>query len=292
MFKELLKQFVQPTETEGKGSTNNPSSSVAKPQQGFVEGLKSFFGSPVDNNKDQQYNGVKKNNSLTNKPNNQLNNKDEEGNVGNNMFTIDSFVDTLGDWEGKEDHKDQIGKFTYGYGVLPATARQFGVSYNNKSDRRENAVQVYSKMYDKIREEQPELDFDQLGPEVATAVFSTYINLGSFNNAETFVGKLKEGDVEGAADSLFLYKNVREQGKLKSSKGLVARRAKEYNLFLRSLGKTEGFVTSVEVEGTRDKPVFVLKDDQGNEVKRVDSKYPLAQGNSLKSVSIEQPTVA
>lgn len=207
-----------------------------------------------------------------------------------NTFSLDSFVDTLADWEGVEDHTDQIGKFTYGYGVLPATAKQFGVQYSDSSDRRENAKKVYAGLLEQIKSEQPDLDFNKLGDKVATAVFSTYINLGSFTNAETLVNNLKKGDVQGAADSLFLYQNVREDGQLRSSKGLVARRAKEYNLFLRSMGKTEGFVESVEVSGDRNKPVYILKDSGGNVVKEIPSKYPLAKGNSMKSVAVDTPT--
>lgn len=213
----------------------------------------------------------------------------EEGVVGEGMFDLNSFVDTLGEWEGRKDHTDQIGKFTYGYGVLPETARQFGVSYDGTADRRENALKVYDGLFKQIKKEQPDLDFNVLGNKVATAVFSTYINLGSFKNAQTLANKLKEGDIEGAADSLFMYKNVREGGEVRASKGLVARRVKEYNLFQRALGKTD-FVRRVDVEGTRDNPVFVLKDAEGKELKRIDSKYPLAKSNSMKFVSIPAPT--
>lgn len=213
----------------------------------------------------------------------------EEGVVGDGMFNVESFVDKLGDWEGTKDHTDQIGKFTYGYGVLPETAKALGVTYDKNSDRRENALQVYQKLNEKIKKENPEIDFDKLGNNVATAVFSTYINLGSFKNAGTLAGKLASGDIEGAADSLFLYKNVREGADLKASKGLVARRAKEYNLFLRSMGKESGFVRTVSVEGDRNSPIFVLKDESGKEIRKVASKYPLASGNSLKSVSIDSP---
>lgn len=213
----------------------------------------------------------------------------EEGVVGDGMFNIESFVDKLGNWEGTKDHTDQIGKFTYGYGVLPDTAKALGINYDKNSDRRANALQVYAKLNDKIKKENPEIDFDKLGNNVATAVFSTYINLGSFKNAGTLAGKLASGDIQGAADALFLYKNVREADGLKASKGLVARRAKEYNLFLRSMGKESGFVRSVSLEGEKASPVFVLKDESGKELKRIPSKYPLANGNSFKAVSIESP---
>lgn len=210
------------------------------------------------------------------------------------MFDIDSFVDTMGQWEGTEDHQSQeqgTGELTYGYGILPKTAKQFGVEYSPESDRRENAKQVYSKMLDKIKQEAPEINFDELGSEMSTAVLSTYINLGSFSQAPTLVNALKEGDIEKAKDSLFLYQTLTKGGKRYSSKGLIARRAKEYNLFVRAEGGTE-FVDEVAVEGSKEKPVYVLKNREGKEIKRIESKYPLAPDNSMKSVAVPTNKVA
>lgn len=215
--------------------------------------------------------------------------------TGQKQFTIDSFVDTIGKWEGTQDHTSQEqaqGETTYAYGVLPSTAKKFGVEYSNQdpADRRDNAVKVYSKMFDQMKAENASVPFDKLKPEETTALLSAYINLGSFKGSPSLVKEIEKGNVKGAAESLFLYHNLSKDGSMFSSKGLVARRAKEYNLFQRALGNTNNLIASVGVEGDRNKPVFILKDTKGKVIKKVEGKYPLDSGNSTKTVSVPSTT--
>ena len=71
-----------------------------------------------------------------------------------------------------------------------------------------------------------------------------------------------------------------------ASKGLSKRRAEEFNTLM--AGQT-GFseVTRIEVEGTKAAPIFVWKDDGGNEVKRFASSKTLSPDNSMTAIDIQ-----
>lgn len=200
-------------------------------------------------------------------------------------FTIDGFVDWLGTVEGVKDHQSQeqsAGQTTYGYGVLPSTAKKYGVVYTETSDRRENAIKVYNKM---CRDCEDEIHFalTSVSVDLGIAILSLYINLGSFKNANTLVRHLYSGEFDEAARSLFNYVNLKVGDKYFVSKGLVARRAKEYNLFAKALGLKKAI--ALGVYGPRVLPIFKIT-MSGGEFLTFTSKYPLHPENSFTSVNI------
>tara|TARA_R100001440_G_scaffold19381_2_gene32692 strand:- start:3073 stop:4272 length:1200 start_codon:yes stop_codon:yes gene_type:complete len=202
---------------------------------------------------------------------------------------IDSFVDKIGDLESKEDHIDHLGIKTLGYGVLPATAKTYGFDPDSEKykDRRVLAKDVYQKMYNEADKKYPDV-FKGLTDTKKINVFSMYINTGSLPNGLVTALSKDTPDFDAAKDSLASVvlgsprndDNTRKKDKdgkiiYTSSKGLSKRRAQEYNGLMMG-DKDFKPVKTISVGGTREKPSFIWKDADGNEI----HKYtPSVSGN-------------
>jgi GH24 family phage-related lysozyme (muramidase) len=197
------------------------------------------------------------------------------------LVFIDKFVSLMGEFEDTEDHIDSLGIRTLGYGVLPATARRYGFNPNEDkyTDRKVLAKDVYAKMYEDAKKTYPAV-FNGLTEDQETGVLSLYINAGKLYSGVVRALSKDNKDFESAKKSIASVvlgsprdadgnrqKDANGNTIYTASKGLSARRAKEYNILMR--GK-EGFnpVKTVSVEGTREAPVFVWEDKDGNEINR------------------------
>jgi len=197
------------------------------------------------------------------------------------LVFINKFVNLMGEFENTEDHTDSLGIRTLGYGVLPATARRYGFNPNDDkySNRKILAKDVYTKMYEDAKKTYPAV-FKGLTEDQETGVLSLYINAGKLYGGVIRALSKDNKDFESAKESIASVvlgsprdangnrqKDANGDIIYTASKGLSARRAKEYNLLMRN---QEGFnpVKTISVEGTREAPVFVWKDKDGNEINR------------------------
>jgi len=197
------------------------------------------------------------------------------------LVFINKFVNLMGEFENTEDHTDSLGIRTLGYGVLPATARRYGFNPNDDkySNRKILAKNVYTKMYEDAKKTYPAV-FKGLTEDQETGVLSLYINAGKLYGGVIRALSKDNKDFESAKESIASVvlgsprdangnrqKDANGDTIYTASKGLSARRAKEYNLLMRN---QEGFnpVKTISVEGTREAPVFVWKDKDGNEINR------------------------
>ncbi len=199
---------------------------------------------------------------------------------------ITSFVDRMAEAEGTEDHQADEGQFTYAYGILPATARSYGISPDDYSNRREFAEAVYGRMNDQAREDYSGV-FNGLSNEDSIAVLSTYINLGRLPTGvvDALSGETKDFQAAGRSLTNVIHFTNRQSGVKYSSKGVSARRAGEYNTLMAG---QEGFspVTQVQVTGTRQRPTFNWLDADGTVVETFTSSSPLAPRNSTTTVAV------
>jgi hypothetical protein len=197
---------------------------------------------------------------------------------------IPTFVAWKGETEGLKDHTASEGQFTYAYGILPATANGLGISRSLHKTSKSFAEAVYKAMLDQMKVRYPEIDIDKMEREVAHAVFSFYINLGSFGGGTRL--HLARGDVAGA----FLHNlkvvtySHRKTGVRYFSKGLAARRAKEYNAVAPVVGLQE--IRKVVLSGTKVHPRAQYIGSDGKSVYVYESAYPLSPDNSMTPVMI------
>ena len=221
---------------------------------------------------------------------------------------VNTFVERMGSVdEGREDHTDNLGITTLGYGVLPATARSLGYDPDSEEyqDREKLAKVVYNDMYDNARAEYPKV-FNNVTMDQAQGVLSMYINLGEIpNSVETALSR-DDPDFDAAKEGLsmnILGSPRNDDGSRKvvdgkvvytSNKGLSKRRAREYNTLMEGDPNYKP-ITTVSVEGSRASPTFVWEDADGNEVNRytpeLNNDEVLYQGldssNSMRTVRVD-----
>ena len=159
-----------------------------------------------------------------------------------------------------------------------------GVSYQKPYNAIENARLVYNKMFEMMVRENPSVSFGRFDAEELNAIFSLYINLGSFKAVPSIRSCLERLDLREAAVAALRVHNTRLKGQLYASKGLMARRCKEYNIFMAALEYAERIVR-VEVAGTLEKPEFVLLVYGAKEIV-VKANYPMHPTNSTAPVNI------
>jgi len=220
---------------------------------------------------------------------------------------VDTFVTAMGKAESTTDHTDPLGIFTLGYGILPATAKAngFDPTETKYKDRSLLAKDVYGKMYQTAKTSYPDV-FKGLTDSQKIGVMSLYINSGKLASGVVTALSKSTPDFDGAKKSLASIvlgspRNVdgsRKKDKnnktiYTSSKGLSKRRAKEYNILMKSQTNFKP-VKTVSVEGTKANPTFVWKDKNNKEIHRytptVSGKDKVYQGldssNSMKDVSL------
>jgi hypothetical protein len=205
---------------------------------------------------------------------------------------IRDFVDLMGDLESTEDHVDSAGTTTLAYGILPTTAAGLGIDPTDYPDRKSFARAVYSKMYDEAKVKQA-ATFNAIPKDKHGSVMALYANVGEagYNKLETVKGHLENNNLPSAGTALtqiVLYSQRDDDGKkvldangqpiMFASKGLSARRAKEYNILM---SKEPGFkkVRTVTVSIKNNKPTFKWLDVDRNVVKSYTAPAPLSADN-------------
>ena len=205
---------------------------------------------------------------------------------------IRDFVDLMGDLESTEDHVDSAGTTTLAYGILPTTAAGLGIDPTDYPDRKSFARAVYSKMYDEAKVKQA-ATFNAIPKDKHGSVMALYANVGEagYNKLETVKGHLENNNLPSAGTALtqiVLYSQRDDDGKkvldangqpiMFASKGLSARRAKEYNILM---SKEPGFkkVQTVTVSIKNNKPTFKWLDADRNVVKSYTAPAPLSADN-------------
>jgi hypothetical protein len=221
---------------------------------------------------------------------------------------VDSFVTAMGKAEGTKDHTDSLGIKTLGYGILPATAKNYGFdpdSEKYKNNRKALAKDVYTKMNEDAVKAYPKV-FEGLTDSQKVGVLSMYINLGELSDGVVTALSKDTPDFDEAKTSLakvVLGSPRNEDGTRQkdkdgntiytSSKGLSKRRAKEYNTLMAGQADFKP-VKTVAVEGTKTKPIFVWKDKDGNEIHRYEPSISgedvvyqgLDKNSNMKAVSL------
>ena len=220
---------------------------------------------------------------------------------------VDTFVTAMGKAETTTDHTDPLGIFTLGYGILPATAKAngFDPTETKYKDRSLLAKDVYGKMYQTAKTSYPDV-FKGLTDSQKIGVMSLYINSGKLASGVVTALSKSTPDFDGAKNSLASVvlgsprntdgsrkKDKNNKTIYTSSKGLSKRRAKEYNILMKSQTNFKP-VKTISVEGTKAKPIFVWKDKDSKEVHRytptISGKDKVYQGldssNSMKDVSL------
>lgn len=123
---------------------------------------------------------------------------------------------------------DSVGVWTIGYGDTgPDVVKGLTITKEQAEERlRKRLVEFegYVNRYVKVKLTQNQFD----------ALVSLVYNIGPTNfNSSTLLLKLNAGDYVGAADQFLVWNKGRVNGKLVVIKGLVNRRRKERELFLR-----------------------------------------------------------
>lgn len=215
-----------------------------------------------------------------------LDGKDGDVAKSYNDTIISSFVDMMGELEGTEDHGAQEGQFTYGYGVLPATADSLGINPQDYDNRRDFATVVYGKMRDNAKEQYGDV-FNGMSAEDQKSVLSLYINLGRLPTGVVDALSGEEKDFLAAGDSLVnvVHYTDRKTNKKYASKGLSKRRASEWNSLMQG---REDFtpVVAVDVVGSKKEPTFRWLDANGGVVRDFTSSKPLSPSNSMKRIAL------
>ena len=199
---------------------------------------------------------------------------------------INSFVNEMATREGTTDHMASEGQFTYAYGILPATASNYGIDPNQYSDRRQFAEAVYTKMYDQASSQYSDV-FNGLTDEQKVGVLSLYINLGNLPNGvvNALSGDTKDFEAAGNSLASVIHYTNRQTGTKYASKGLAVRRASEYNI-LRAGDPSFSPITAVSVTGSRQRPVFNWLDSDNNVVISFASSRQLSPDNSLGTIGV------
>lgn len=205
------------------------------------------------------------------------------GRSGSLGVDLPAFVTEMGVAEGTKDHMGSEGQFTYAYGILPATAKALGVDANKYPSRYEFAKEVYARMLNQMKVRYPRVPIDQMKSRIAHAVFSFYINLGSFQGS--VLANLEKGDVAAAMASSLQYITYQNRAtKVRYiSKGLAVRRAKEYNAAAPYLDLPK--IVQVSLMGNRSQP-NVRYERQGTTPIVLKPGYALSPDNSMTTAVV------
>jgi GH24 family phage-related lysozyme (muramidase) len=175
---------------------------------------------------------------------------------------------------------------TYAYGITEAKANEYGLE-PNQFDTMEDFARAFAARYRKEKEEAyPEIFTEDLDKNVELGLQSYLWNTGQFYTGQ--LRELREGDMLGFIEQLKDVINTRDRdnnNQRRSMSGLSKRRAAEANIIGRSI---EGYVpiATVETAGTRESPIFIWKDAQGNELYREVARRPLHSMSSLGSIAV------
>lgn len=201
---------------------------------------------------------------------------------------LDDFIPEMAELEGMGGDV-VLGDLepTYSYGITEEKANEYGMQpedYENMED----FARAFAARYRKEKEEMyPDIFTNDLNKDIERGLQSYLWNRGSF-----YPGQLRElnnGNYNGFIDELKDVVNARDRGvngnPSRPMSGLSKRRAAEANLVGRGI---EGYVpiATVETAGTRQSPVFIWKDAQGNEQNSFTSTRPLHSSSELGEIRV------
>ena len=176
---------------------------------------------------------------------------------------------------------------TYSYGITEAKATEYGMQpedYGNMED----FARAFAARYRKEKQEMyPEVFTADLDKDVEKGLQSYLWNRGSFYPGQ--LGALSDGNLNGFIDELKDVVNAADtttaNNQSRPMSGLSKRRAAEANLVGRGI---EGYVpvATVETTGTQQKPIFIWKDAQGNEVNRFVATKPLHSMSTMGEIAV------
>jgi len=175
---------------------------------------------------------------------------------------------------------------TYSYGITEGKANEYGLE-PSQFDTMEDFARAFAARYRKEKEEAyPEIFTEELDKNVELGLQSYLWNAGQFYTGQ--LRALREGDTLGFIEQMKDVVNTRDRAnnnQRRSMSGLSKRRAAEANIIGRSI---EGYVpiATVETVGTRENPIFIWKDAQGNELYREVARRPLHSMSSLGSIAV------
>lgn len=144
----------------------------------------------------------------------------------------DVAIELIKRWEGFRQYayRDVGGIWTIGYG------RAYGVKegdYVTEAQAEQMLAEDLKPTFLAIQDLQTQipvaLSIYQRG---ALASFAYNVGVSALRNSKSVAGRLRSGDIEGAADGLLLYNKARVDGALVRIRGLANRRADERDVFL------------------------------------------------------------
>ena len=176
---------------------------------------------------------------------------------------------------------------TYSYGITEAKATEYGMQPEDY-DNMEDFARAFAARYRKEKQEMyPEVFTADLDKDVEKGLQSYLWNRGSFYPGQ--LGALSDGNLNGFIDELKDVVNAADtttaSNQSRPMSGLSKRRAAEANLVGRGI---EGYVpvATVETTGTQQKPIFIWKDAQGNEVNRFVATKPLHSMSTMGEIAV------
>jgi len=176
---------------------------------------------------------------------------------------------------------------TYSFGITEAKANEYNM-HPSQYNTMEEFARAFAARYRKEKEDMyPDIFTEDLDKEIEKGLQSYLWNRGSFyagqlrelraGNFDGFINELK--DVVNAADT------AAPNNQSRPMSGLSKRRAAEANLVGRGI---QGYVpiATVETAGTEQRPIFIWKDAQGNELNRFEPTKALHSMSSLGEVQV------
>lgn len=155
------------------------------------------------------------------------------------VTALDIATQLIKQWEGFRAYayQDVGGVWTIGYGhTATAEEGQYVTETRAKEVLAEDLKPVFLALQALQKRIPVQLTVHQRG---ALASFAYNLGVGVLRDSPSVVGRLKSGDVEGAADGLLLYNKARVGGELKRIRGLANRRVAERDMFLTGIAEGE-----------------------------------------------------
>ena len=178
---------------------------------------------------------------------------------------------------------------TYSYGITEQKANEYGMR-PDQFETMEDFARAFAARYRQEKEDMyPDIFTSDLDKEVERGLQSYLWNRGSFYPGQ--LRALREGNFNGFINELKDVINAADRdapnNQSRPMSGLSKRRAAEANLVGRGI---EGYVpiATVETTGTQQRPIFIWRDAQGNELNRFAPQKQLHSQSTMGEVEVPQ----
>jgi hypothetical protein len=178
---------------------------------------------------------------------------------------------------------------TYSYGITEQKANEYNMR-PSQFETMEEFARAFAARYRQEKEDMyPDIFTSDLDKEVERGLQSYLWNRGSFYPGQ--LAALREGNLNGFINELkdVISASDREapNNQSRPMSGLSKRRAAEANLVGRGI---EGYVpiTTVETTGTQQRPIFIWRDIQGNELNRFAPQKQLHSQSTMGDLEVPQ----